>query len=249
VVSEYRVEELARRAGTSVRNVRVYQDRGLLDPPRREGRVGYYSDRHLERLRLIGRLLDRGYTFATIGELLAAWTDGGGLGHVLGLTEAIGGPWSQEEPGHVTLDELLRRFGPDDASVFVVGAIEVGMLEPDGAGFRVPSPHLLDAAADLVAAGVPLATVLDLTQTLRAHLDRVAALFFHAVSANLPGLAGETARTAGDVEARVAELVARLRPHAGRTVEAVFALAMRERAAQVVEQLTGADRPAGRLTG
>jgi DNA-binding transcriptional MerR regulator len=32
-VAEWSVDELARAAGTTVRNVRVYQDRGLLDPP------------------------------------------------------------------------------------------------------------------------------------------------------------------------------------------------------------------------
>ena len=66
-MAEYRIDELARLADTTVRNVRVYQDRGLLAPPRRQGRVGIYSEAHLARLRLIGQLLRRGYTFANIG--------------------------------------------------------------------------------------------------------------------------------------------------------------------------------------
>lgn len=244
-MSEYRVDELARRAGTSVRNVRVYQDRGLLDPPRRQGRVGYYSDRHLERLRLIGRLLDRGYTFATISELLAAWSDGGGLGHVLGITEAIGGPWSDERPGYVTVDDLRGRFLVDDVSEFVARAIEVGVLEPDGSGLRVHSPHLLDAAADLVAVGIPLPTVIDMTADLREHLDRVAALFFRAVSENLTPLVADDDLAA---EEHLAQVVRALRPHAARAVGAMFALSMRERADQVVEQLTGGSER-DRLTG
>src|SRR5438309_572599 len=44
MASEYRIDELAREAGTTVRNVRAYQDRGLLPPPRRSGRVGLYTD-------------------------------------------------------------------------------------------------------------------------------------------------------------------------------------------------------------
>lgn len=253
-MSEYRVEELAQRAGTSVRNVRVYQDRGLLDPPRRQGRVGYYSDDHLERLRLIGRLLDRGYTFATIGELLDAWSDGGGLGRVLGLTDAIGGPWTEEEPGHITIGALRRRFRVNDAPGFVARAVELGVLEPDGTGYRVPSPHLLDAGADLVAAGIPLSIVLDIAVTLREHLDRVAELFFHAVAANLPGIAAamEAAPDAAGnegappridtVESQVAELVAQLRPHALRAVEATFGLAMHEQAERTLQQLARRQR-------
>ena len=36
---EYRIEELARLAGTTTRNIRVYRDRGLLHPPLRVGRL------------------------------------------------------------------------------------------------------------------------------------------------------------------------------------------------------------------
>src|SRR5690348_735481 len=49
----YRVEELAAAAGVSVELVRSYQTKGLLDPPRRDGRVALYDDRHLERLHAI----------------------------------------------------------------------------------------------------------------------------------------------------------------------------------------------------
>src|SRR3954467_12126134 len=75
----------------TVRNVRVYQDRGLLPPPRRQGRIGLYSDEHLARLRLIGRLLDRGYTFATIGELFDTWSRGHDPAAALGPPGGPGG--------------------------------------------------------------------------------------------------------------------------------------------------------------
>ena len=42
-MTEYRIDELAAAAETSVRNVRVYQERGLLAPPRRVGRTGVYT--------------------------------------------------------------------------------------------------------------------------------------------------------------------------------------------------------------
>lgn len=43
-MTEYRIDELARLAGSTVRNIRAYQDRGLLPPPRLAGRVGLYDD-------------------------------------------------------------------------------------------------------------------------------------------------------------------------------------------------------------
>lgn len=92
---EYSVDELARAAGSSVRNVRAYQDRGLLPPPERRGRVGVYFDSHLKRLRLINQLLERGYSSANIKELLEAWEQGRDLDHVLGLTRrsSASGTW------------------------------------------------------------------------------------------------------------------------------------------------------------
>lgn len=67
----YRVAELAAAAGISVELVRSYQTKGLLEGPRREGRVALYGERHLERLREIAALKDKGYSLKAIGGLLA----------------------------------------------------------------------------------------------------------------------------------------------------------------------------------
>lgn len=67
---DYRVEEIAAQAGVRVDTVRFYQFRGLLPRPRREGRVAFYDDGHLERLRRIRRLVDQGFTLAQIKRLL-----------------------------------------------------------------------------------------------------------------------------------------------------------------------------------
>ena len=66
----YRVEELAAAAGGSVELVRSYQTKGLLDPPRRDGRVALYDDRHVERLRAIRELKEKGYSLKAIAGLL-----------------------------------------------------------------------------------------------------------------------------------------------------------------------------------
>jgi DNA-binding transcriptional MerR regulator len=71
VASVFRVGELAEAAGISVALVRSYQTRGLLSPPRREGRVAWYDERHLERLRAIGQLKTRGYPLKMAAAALA----------------------------------------------------------------------------------------------------------------------------------------------------------------------------------
>jgi DNA-binding transcriptional MerR regulator len=66
----YRVEELAAAAGVSVELLRSYQTKGLLEGPRRQGRVALYEERHLERLRAIRELKDKGYSLKAIAGLL-----------------------------------------------------------------------------------------------------------------------------------------------------------------------------------
>jgi DNA-binding transcriptional MerR regulator len=44
---EYRIEQLAQAGGVAVDTIRFYQGKGLLEPPRREGRVTWYSESHL----------------------------------------------------------------------------------------------------------------------------------------------------------------------------------------------------------
>ncbi|MBP7879737.1 MAG: MerR family transcriptional regulator, partial [Candidatus Microthrix sp.] len=56
---DYRAEELAVKAGTTVRNIRSYRDHGLLPAPERRGRLALYDDSHLDRLLLISKLIQR----------------------------------------------------------------------------------------------------------------------------------------------------------------------------------------------
>lgn len=225
-MAEYRIDELARLAATNVRNVRVYQDRGLLAPPRRDGRVGIYTDAHLARLRLIGQLLKRGYTFANIGELLAVWERGGDLAEILDLESAIGHPWSDEVPGHVTAERLAEMFGGQATGENLARAVALGLLEPDGDRYRVPSPRLLSAGAELVAAGLTLPAVLDLAGRVREHVDAAAREMAVTVTGHVLATHAEDGRLAGQDIAEVAAITRRLRPLAQTAVDALLAQAM-----------------------
>ncbi|MBV9409965.1 MAG: MerR family transcriptional regulator [Acidimicrobiia bacterium] len=231
MATEYRIDELAREAGTTVRNVRAYQDRGLLPPPRRSGRVGLYTDAHLARLRLIGQLLDRGFTLGNIAELITAWEQGQDLAELLGLEAELVQPWSDEVATTISLDDLNELFGQDDDALRE--AVKLGLLEPEegGDGFSVPSPRLLHAGAELVAAGIPLDAVLNHARQLARDTDRIAARFVELVSANVFEPYGDRPFPAKDVP-RLAELLRRLRPLAETTVDAYLARAMEQRLAR-----------------
>ncbi|WP_046470418.1 MerR family transcriptional regulator [Allosalinactinospora lopnorensis] len=225
-MAEYRIDELARLAETTVRNVRVYQDRGLLSPPRREGRVGIYTEAHLARLRLIGQLLKRGYTFANIRELVSVWERGGGLTEILGLESAVGDPWTDELPGYVTMDELREIYGEQVTPVTTARALRAGLVEREGARFRVPSPRLLHAGAELVRAGIPLTTVLDIAEQLQKRVDTAARELVGTVADHILATHAPDGMIKGDEIAEVAELTRRLRPLAQVAVDAMLARSM-----------------------
>ncbi|MQA96292.1 MAG: MerR family transcriptional regulator [Streptosporangiales bacterium] len=225
-MAEYRIDELAQAGGATVRNIRVYQDRGLLPPPRREGRVGIYTDVHLARLRLIGSLLERGFTMAHISELLTAWEHGRDLSHVLGLESALVGPWSQEVPTYRTADELRAMMGGAVTAEQLDRAVRLGLIEPEGDRYTVPSPRLLHAGAELVRIGVSMDDVLDIAERLRADTDRIAARFVGVVAEQILA-SKEPGWLPSDRELpELAELVERLRPLVGASVQASLAASM-----------------------
>lgn len=108
-MTEYRIDDLARAAGTTSRNVRAYQERGLLPPPEKRGRVGIYGDAHLERLKLIDTLLQRGFTTAHIDDFITGWESGKDLTEVLGLQHAVTEPWSRSDTVSIEM-AVVREF-------------------------------------------------------------------------------------------------------------------------------------------
>nr|WP_232100341.1 MerR family transcriptional regulator [Mycolicibacterium litorale] len=88
-VIEYRLNELARISGVSTRNIRAYRERGLLDPPRRQGRSAFYNAYHLAQLDTINQLLRRGFSSAHIAEFFASMRAGADLADILGLQRSL----------------------------------------------------------------------------------------------------------------------------------------------------------------
>lgn len=237
---EYRVDDLARRAGVSVRNVRVYQDRGLLPPPRKEGRTGWYNESHLARLGLISRMLDRGYTFATIGELLSAAQSGLRVEDVLETDDVEQSP----QATHLSRADLQAMFGDDISDADLDRGVELGVIAASGDGYRVDNPLLVDAARLLFDAGIPLGSTLDQTEGVRRDLDDVAGRFVALITDRFLGAGQDPFETDAGTVADIAELVNKLRPLAHRTVTALFTEAMDHRITLIMEEIVakhGAD--------
>jgi DNA-binding transcriptional MerR regulator len=165
------IDDLARKVELPVRTIREYHTMRLLPPPERRGRVGLYGAAHVQRLQLIARLQRRGYSLAGIRDLLGAWESGTDLTTLLGVDQ--GRAVLDEPPLRLTRAELLRRLPALEHSLDRASA--AGLVRPHREDhFHLRSPALLGLAADWVRAGVPLADVLDVIETLTGDLDALA---------------------------------------------------------------------------
>lgn len=222
---EFTVDQLARAAKTTVRNVRAYQDRGLLEPPERRGRAGVYTENHLSRLRIINDLLARGYTLASIGELFQALESGHDIAKLMGLETALTSPWTDEQPQTYSLLEISKLFGNTFNPVWLARAVEMGILQMDGTRFRAPSPRLLQAGSQLAKAGIPLSDLLEVVRQLRANVEAAAESMVRLVEKNVFDRYGKGLPPA-DKMPELADIVWRFRPLVEMAVNSEVARAM-----------------------
>jgi len=174
----YTIDELARAAGMTVRNIRAHQSSGLLPPPELRGRTGYYGREHLDRLRLIHDMQADGFNLEAIRRLISA-IPAGVVSEVLGFERALKAPWGQEQPEIVEARELLARFpGVEPDPQHLVRAEKLGLLRPlEDGRVELLSPTLIHAAAELHRLGIPLSACHDLQEELNRHSRAVAKAF------------------------------------------------------------------------
>lgn len=169
-----------------MRNLRYYQERGLLPPPRREGRVARYSRDRPARLRVISGLLERGHTPNGVGELLTARGQGSGVAEVLGLQRVLTEAWSEEGSVTLTRDEPAALFGEEAAEKNIRRAAAPGRIGIEGGSVTHDSRRLLDGTLALVRAGGPLPAVLATGRRLQERMDETAGLIVDLVRCRVP---------------------------------------------------------------
>src|ERR1044072_6239963 len=100
---ELTIDELARRTGMTVRNIRAHQSRGLLPAPQVRGRTGFYGLDHESWINLTRELQADGYKLEAIGRLLDS--AGGSSEEVLRFTRAVKDAVEDEEAQIVNAEE------------------------------------------------------------------------------------------------------------------------------------------------
>jgi DNA-binding transcriptional MerR regulator len=221
---ELTIDELARRTGMTVRNIRAHQSRGLLPPPDVRGRTGYYGPEHVARLELISEMQADGFNLQAINRLLEA--SRGSAQELLGFKRALMAPFEQEEPEFVEQRELEQRWGGDRKLLAKAG--KLGLMRPLGEGrYEIPSPTLYRAGEELLALGVTPDTVLEVAAQVKRRSEAIARGFVELFLEAIWKPFVDAGRPDEDWPS-VREALERLRPLASDAVLASFQRAMTE---------------------
>lgn len=171
------VDELAARAGVTVRTVRFYSTRGLLPPPEiGPRRVGHYGPDHLSRLALIEELQHQGLTLAAI-ERYVRQLPPDLSAHDLAIHRALVASWLPDKAEETTRAQLERRAGRALAEEDIDRLAALDVLERAGEhdgesgdedAFRV-DPGLLGLGVRLLDVPIALETILAARTVLLEH--------------------------------------------------------------------------------
>jgi DNA-binding transcriptional MerR regulator len=218
--TEYTIDELAAAARVPSRTIRFYQSKGALPGPKIRGRVAYYGPEHVERLKLIGTLQDRGLSIRAIRDVLHQADRGElALNEWLGLEQQLQEPWAHDRPRVVDEAELAELIGARPGAIAEL--TRLGQIERRQDSYIIASPALLQLALRLEAAGIDFETAAGAAAILRKQLRRAAGELTDYFFARIGEGFGRDV-TAGDL----GDAYKALRPLGQEAVRVVFAQEM-----------------------
>jgi DNA-binding transcriptional MerR regulator len=232
--SEYTIEELSQLTHNTVRNIRAYQDKGILPPPKLKGRKGFYGAEHLSKLRVAADLSARGYSLASIGDLFQALEQGIGLEQLVGVESAIASPWSDEQPRELPVTELSSMFGASFTDKAIEKAQSLDLIEMDGQTIQTSSLNTLKAGAELASLGIPLEELLDVLAMIRSNVETIADNLVELVSEQVLSPYDQHSLPPKEDLPQIAELIWRLRPLAEVAVKSELSRAMEKSAKRLL---------------
>jgi DNA-binding transcriptional MerR regulator len=184
---DMRIDELAQRAGVPTRTIRYYTQQGLIPSPTLRGRVGFYDETHVDRLRLIKELQEKRFLpLSVIRSIVRHFESGADLETMLAPLDMVFQPrWDASEPRELTRTELAHEAGVEAA--VVEAAEEMGFLFPSGRGrdrrYTADDVHILAVVNDWLKLGLPL----ELGKLYRDSLEEIARMQVRAFSESIAG--------------------------------------------------------------
>jgi DNA-binding transcriptional MerR regulator len=201
------LEELTGRVGMSVRNIRFYTSKGLVPPPLRRGRSGYYSSDHVARLQLVQELQGHGFTLSAIEKYLAG-IPADATPADIALHRTMLAPWMADSREEMSRAELERRAGRSVSDDDLETLQALGVLAPCGrARFRV-SVSQLGVGLGLLDLGYPIEAARAAHEVYTAHGRAIAEELYELFRTRVWPVYKEQ----GVSPERIQEVVERLKP-------------------------------------
>jgi DNA-binding transcriptional MerR regulator len=228
------LDELTDRVGMSVRNVRFYTSRGLVPPPIRRGRSGFYSADHVARLELVQELQSHGFTLAAI-EKYVAGIPGTATPEDIALHRTMLAPWQAEPPVQLTKTELDKRAGRPLDDDELATLVTLGIVSAAAGGrYRVAVSHL-SVGLGLLDLGFPPEAARAAAEVYAAH-GRAIAEELYAVFRKLVWPAY---KESGAPPQALREVLERLKPLSVASLVTAYEVAMDDAKREGIARRTG----------
>ncbi len=163
------LDQLTERVGMSVRNVRFYTTKGLVPPPIRRGRSGYYSADHVARLQLVQELQGHGFTLSAI-ERYVAGIPVDASPEDIALHRTMLAPWMADSWEELSRAELEQRAGRSLSAEDLDTLAALGVLDSAGRRGRFrASMSQLGVGLGLLDLGYPVEAARAAAEVYAAH--------------------------------------------------------------------------------
>ncbi|WP_183092662.1 MerR family transcriptional regulator [Nocardioides stalactiti] len=203
-VPELTLDELTRRVGMSVRTVRFYTTKGLVPPPVRRGRSGYYTAEHVARLELVRELQSHGFTLSAI-ERYVAGIPGDATPEDIALARTMLAPWQSDLPVEMDHAKLETKAGRTLSAEDVATLHALGVLRPRGSTYLV-ARNQLSIGVRLLELGFPREVGVAAAAIYQEHGEQMAKELYEVIQAKLAPLYGD------DQSEHFREVMERLKP-------------------------------------
>ncbi|MFC7503990.1 MerR family transcriptional regulator [Nocardioides sp. CPCC 206347] len=180
------LDELTARVGLSVRTVRFYTSRGLLPPPIRRGRSGYYSAIHIARIELVLELQSHGFTLSAIERYVAGIPEDA-TPEDISLARTMLAPWQSDLPVEMDLEQLETRAGRALSAEDIATLQALGVLRLRGTSYLVASNQLA-IGVRLLELGFPRDVAVAAAAVYQEHGEQMAKELYDVINAKLAPL-------------------------------------------------------------
>ncbi len=182
---ELTIDELAARAGVTVRTVRFYASRGLLPPPQLRGRLGVYGGEHLARLDLIRELQTLGFTLSAIERHLTRIPDEASP-EDLALHRALLAPWTSDQCEELDRHELNQRAGRhlDDELLDKLEVLSI-VERVDEQRVKLHSMAMLGVGLQVIDLDLPIEMLVQAKEIVEKHTAQIASELRELFAANV----------------------------------------------------------------